>query len=396
MRDGHLLVGSDPDAPVRVALRWLDGRDVQAALPPAGQAAVAGGAGTFDEDALVALAPVLDTIDHDAPVAPVPVVDHLSYSSLSRYERCGLRFHLERVAGLRERERPVQGRGEQGLDARARGSIVHRVLELHDLAADVPPTASDVEVTARELEVVVTETEAQVLAEYVARALETPLMGRVRAAARTRREATFTVPLDPDDTAVPVLLGIVDLVAEEAAGTTLVVDYKTDRLKERHRPRGGGRRWLRHPARDLCARGAFGRRAARRRGPPVPRSPGRAGRRRATRARTSPHCEPTSAAERPASWRAISARRRKPTAASAPAVRAEEACVRSPGTHPNARRATARDLAEVAPTPIAPVEPARDTVGGAEAVPTLAQTCPLGADVAVLSPYSSSCAVGSA
>jgi len=233
LAEGRMLVGADPQAPIRVDVRWLDARAVAGALPPAGQAPVDGdGAGDAAIDPLAALAPVLATVEPAQVEGPGPPVAHLSYSSLSRYARCGLRFHLERVAGLRERDRPVQGRAAEGLDARARGSIVHRVLELHDLAGTVAPTAADVEATARELEMTVTKGEAQALADYVARALETPLMGRVRAARRTRREATFTIPLVARDPSVPVLLGVVDLVAEEDAGTTLVVDYKTDRVGE--------------------------------------------------------------------------------------------------------------------------------------------------------------------
>lgn len=229
LEEGRLLVGPAPDAPVRVDVRWLDDRDVAAVLPPPGQAAVgAGDPVPGEEDPLAALAPVLATVGAEE-VVTAPPVSHLSYSSLTRYARCGLRFHLERIAGLQERDRPVQGRSGTGLDARARGSIVHRVLELHDPGGPAPGPEA-VQAAARELEVAVTDGEAEGLAALVTGALATPLLARVGAARRTRREATFAIPLAPGDPSVPVLLGVVDLVAEEDGGTTLVIDYKTDRV----------------------------------------------------------------------------------------------------------------------------------------------------------------------
>jgi len=234
---GELLVGPDAEAPVRVAVRWLDGRHVAGALPPRRQvpvdpASMTASGGSAASDPLAALAPVLEAVDPAARQAPGPPVAHLSYSSLTRYERCGLRFHLERIAGLRERDRPLAGRAaEGGLDARVRGSIVHRVLELHDVRGP-GPTAEDIGAAAQEFEATITPAEADTLAAYVSTALATPLMQRVRDAPHARKEATFTIPLVPGDPGVPVLLGVVDLVAHEDAGTTLVVDYKTDRVEE--------------------------------------------------------------------------------------------------------------------------------------------------------------------
>lgn len=232
LETGRLRVGAAPDADVRVDVRWLDDRDLHDVLPPVGQRpvdpAAVGADAPADPDPLVALAPALASVGPVAP-APAPPLAHLSYSSLTRHARCGLRFHLERIAGLRERDRPVQGRSGDRLDARARGSIVHRVLELADLA-DPAGLGAEVLAAADELDVRLTEGEVVELVELMEGALRTPLMGRVRDARLARREASFTIPLAPGDPSVPVLLGIVDLVAEEAGGTTLVVDYKTDRV----------------------------------------------------------------------------------------------------------------------------------------------------------------------
>ena len=238
LRDaGDVVVGAAPGSPVRVRARWLDARHVDAELPAPGQPpvdpdAVSDSSAAAATNAVAALEPVLATVDPQAAPVRAPVVAHVSYSSLSRHARCGLRFHLERVAGLRERDRPLAGRaGEGELDARSRGSIVHRVLELHEFGGP-PPTADDVRAAAGEVEATVTDGEATDLSAYVARALGTPLMARVAAAARARREATFAIPLAPGDPSVPLLLGVVDLVAFEDTGTALVVDYKTDRLQD--------------------------------------------------------------------------------------------------------------------------------------------------------------------
>ena len=61
------------------------------------------------------------------------------------------------------------------------------------------------------------------LQELVRAAIDGDVLARVRAARRVRREEGFTFILDD----VP-FNGFVDLLAEEADGTALVVDYKTN------------------------------------------------------------------------------------------------------------------------------------------------------------------------
>ncbi|PTL56436.1 UvrD-helicase domain-containing protein [Paraconexibacter algicola] len=231
LAEGRLLVGPGVDDPVRVDVRWIDARAARAVLPPADAAPLtAGSAAQGAPDPLAALGPVLATVTGAEPGAGPAPVAHLSYSSLRQYARCGLRFDLERIAGLRERERPFRGRtAAGGLDGRARGSIVHRVLELHELDGP-PPGPQAVHAAAAEHEVELRDAEAHALAGLVGRALATPLLGRLRDAVRVRRETSFTIPLVAGDPAVPVLHGVVDVVAQEAAGTALVVDYKTDRV----------------------------------------------------------------------------------------------------------------------------------------------------------------------
>jgi ATP-dependent helicase/nuclease subunit A len=56
-----------------------------------------------------------------------------------------------------------------------------------------------------------------------------PLCARLAAARAVRREAGFAFALGPGGDG-PLVNGFVDVLAEEGAGATLVVDYKSDRL----------------------------------------------------------------------------------------------------------------------------------------------------------------------
>src|SRR4051794_37587568 len=55
-------------------------------------------------------------------------------------------------------------------------------------------------------------------------------MSRVRSAGSVHREQGFALALGGDHQAAPLLTGYVDLLATEADGTALVVDYKTDHV----------------------------------------------------------------------------------------------------------------------------------------------------------------------
>ena len=65
------------------------------------------------------------------PIRARPAPTRLSYSQLSAYGKCGYRFYLQRVLGLRDVTPPPLPDGEEvtGIDARTRGSIVHAALE---------------------------------------------------------------------------------------------------------------------------------------------------------------------------------------------------------------------------------------------------------------------------
>ncbi|HXP37718.1 MAG TPA: UvrD-helicase domain-containing protein [Solirubrobacteraceae bacterium] len=152
----------------------------------------------------------------------------LSYSSLTELERCGYRYYLERVLGLGEDRAAARAHDSaEGLEARARGTLVHRLLELLDFARPQPPSAQDVEDCARELGLRVGAPEREELARLIAAACRASLAERVGAARAVRREHPFAFSLAPDE---PLVTGVIDLLAVEADGVSLVLDYKSDRV----------------------------------------------------------------------------------------------------------------------------------------------------------------------
>jgi ATP-dependent helicase/nuclease subunit A len=152
----------------------------------------------------------------------------LSYSSLTELERCGYRYYLERVLGLPEdRAAARSSSGESGLDARARGTLVHHLMERVDFSGLRAPTAKDVEEGARELGLRVGASERDELAALIATACGSAPAARVAQAAAVRREHAFAFSLGAGE---PLITGVVDLVATEADGSRLVLDYKSDRV----------------------------------------------------------------------------------------------------------------------------------------------------------------------
>ena len=157
------------------------------------------------------------------PIRARPAPTRLSYSQLSAYGKCGYRFYLQRVLGLRDVTPPPLPDGEEvtGIDARTRGSIVHAALERDRL--ELP---DDLELTDEEIEDI----------RRLIRAFEaSPLHARVANARKVTREAAFAFALEPDGSG-PLVRGFVDVIAQEHDGTWLVVDYKTDRLPEDSTP----------------------------------------------------------------------------------------------------------------------------------------------------------------
>ncbi|HEV2811759.1 MAG TPA: PD-(D/E)XK nuclease family protein, partial [Solirubrobacteraceae bacterium] len=166
-----------------------------------------------------------------APPRTPPAVRALSYSALQQWRRCGYRFYLQRVLRLPEEGTAfVAGRrGDGGLEARVRGSLVHAVLETPGVDAGTAlaevAAAWGIEATADEVEE---------MAALVHGFAASPLAARIERARKVHREHPFSFPLGP-----ALLTGVVDVLAEEEDGTALVVDYKTDRL-EGVEPLGAG------------------------------------------------------------------------------------------------------------------------------------------------------------
>jgi ATP-dependent helicase/nuclease subunit A len=160
-------------------------------------------------------------------------LDTLSYTALSELERCGYRYYLERVLGLAEkrastRVEELRKDSRDGLEARMRGTIVHRLLESLDFARGEAPSEADVAKVARELGVRVSSRERKELAALLRMALNTDLAARLATTSHgARREYPFAFSLGPHE---PLVTGVIDILAREPDGGLLIVDYKSDRV----------------------------------------------------------------------------------------------------------------------------------------------------------------------
>ncbi|HEV3228065.1 MAG TPA: UvrD-helicase domain-containing protein [Solirubrobacteraceae bacterium] len=174
----------------------------------------------------------------------------LSYSALAAYGRCGYRFYVQSILGLPDADPPpgdARPERELELHARARGTLVHALLESLDFARPAPPSTARVRSLARSLGWRPRRTEVEAMIELVAAFAASPLCARLARARRVRREHPFALALgaaagtsisdepgeadrDSSTGAGPLLTGVVDVLAEEDEGAVLIVDYKTDRL----------------------------------------------------------------------------------------------------------------------------------------------------------------------
>jgi ATP-dependent helicase/nuclease subunit A len=169
----------------------------------------------------------------------VPDVATLSYTALSELERCGYRFYLERVLGLGEERAPgAAGPGAgAGLDARSRGTLVHRLLEGFDFARAQAPSPAQVARVARELGLRTSEGERKEIAALLEAAGRSAPAARVARAEHLRREHSFAFSLAADEPTPAggaggeLITGVIDLLAREQGGGMLVIDYKSDRVE---------------------------------------------------------------------------------------------------------------------------------------------------------------------
>jgi ATP-dependent helicase/nuclease subunit A len=166
--------------------------------------------------------------------APAPLADPdatMSYTSLAELERCGYRYYLERVLRLPEnRAAAHHGRDDGGIEPRTRGTIVHVLLESVDFARPQPPSAKDVGGVARQIGASVSADEREEIAGLIAGALDAEPARRLRIGRRARSEHPFAFSLGPAHPEEPLVTGVLDLIVEQPDGSSLIVDYKSDRL----------------------------------------------------------------------------------------------------------------------------------------------------------------------
>jgi ATP-dependent exoDNAse (exonuclease V) beta subunit len=223
----HGLVRTVLNSPASDVLR------LEAPVPvaPGGQLALAlnGGAPVSTPAAAV-------TLPDPVVTPPPPPPSALSYSSLTRYAQCPYRFHLERGLGLPEQE-PPDHLGDAGvpapaLDLRVRGTIVHELLETLDLRAgsarDGGVGIEAVRAVAAMHDAELSDAEVADLRAMVAAFAGSALRERLGAARAVHREQAFAFALADG----PVLSGFVDVIAHEADGAALIVDYKSDHVAD--------------------------------------------------------------------------------------------------------------------------------------------------------------------
>jgi len=154
----------------------------------------------------------------------------LSYTSLSELERCGYRYYLERVLGLGEDRSAARADPQhRGLEARSRGTLIHRLLETLDFARISPPSSQDVAKAARELGMRVSSSEREEISALIGAAMvaEPGLRVARAGAGMVRREHPFAFSLAAGE---PLISGVIDVLARERDGGMLVLDYKSDRV----------------------------------------------------------------------------------------------------------------------------------------------------------------------
>ena len=171
-----------------------------------------------------ALPPPAPRLPELVPVPPPPLhtLRSLSYTSLSLFERCSYRYYAERVVGMRPTDASYRLPGQTGLAATEIGDAVHRLLELVDLAAPVPPDLDQV----RGWYPGVTDEELARIAAFVDSYCCSELAQRVAGLQGITVERPFAFEHDG-----VLLHGRLD-VFHRVGACALVLDYKTNSLEE--------------------------------------------------------------------------------------------------------------------------------------------------------------------
>jgi ATP-dependent helicase/nuclease subunit A len=159
---------------------------------------------------------------------PPRELSSLSYTSLTELERCGYRYYLERVLGLAEDRSAARSQGgDRGPQARARGILVHRLLESLDFARPRLPSSEEVGRLAREFGTSLSRGEGAAIIELLEGAMCSTAAVRAGAGREVRREYSFAFALAAEE---PLVRGVIDLLFLEADGGSVVLDYKSDRV----------------------------------------------------------------------------------------------------------------------------------------------------------------------
>jgi ATP-dependent helicase/nuclease subunit A len=198
-------------------------RETPRSTPPAAESGEREAAGHETPEPFVAAPTTV------APTLPAT----LSYTSLTLLERCGYRYYLERVLRMPEERAAAGAPRDEGLEARARGTLVHRLMETHDFTTPALLGERQVAEAAAELGLQAGPVEREEIAALIGEALGSPLAARIRSTRGRRREHPFAFSLGED---TPLITGVLDLLCEETDGTALVVDYKSDRLSVEQDP----------------------------------------------------------------------------------------------------------------------------------------------------------------
>jgi ATP-dependent helicase/nuclease subunit A len=155
-------------------------------------------------------------------------LNSLSYTSLSELERCGYRYYLERVLGLSEDRSVVRSDpGHSGLHARARGTLIHRLMETIDFIRPSAPLPQQVARLARDLGMRLSSGEREEIAALIDSAIKAEPAMRVARARTVHYEYPLAFSLGAGE---PLISGVIDLLAQESDGGMVVLDYKSDRV----------------------------------------------------------------------------------------------------------------------------------------------------------------------
>jgi ATP-dependent helicase/nuclease subunit A len=196
---------------------------------PAGEVEVVSGEGQLvlfedaSDGALPALVPPLPPLP-EVPAPPLHQVRRLSFSALALFERCSYRYYAERVAGMRPTDERRAVPGTTGLAATEIGDAVHRLLEVVNLQAPLPP--DDFAERVRGWYPSVSDDELERIGAFVRSYCESELARRVAGLRGARPERPFAFLHDG-----VLLHGRLDVLQLDG-NRALVVDYKTNSLEE--------------------------------------------------------------------------------------------------------------------------------------------------------------------